>query len=72
MREGEWKFLMRADGSAPELYDLAQDPAEANNRAAQEPARVERMKAAVQAWRATLPAVTLLDNDGVVAKKGSK
>lgn len=72
MREGEWKFLMRADGSAPELYDLAQDPAEANNRAAQEPARVERMKAAVQTWRATLPAVTLLDNDGVVAKKGSK
>ena len=69
MREGPWKFLMRADGSAPQLYDLAQDPGETNNVAARESARAERMKAAVQAWRATLPPVTLLDNEGTAAAK---
>ena len=64
MREGDWKFLMRADGAEPQLYDVARDPGEANNRAAAEPARVGRMTAALRAWRATLPAVTLLNDEG--------
>ncbi len=71
MREGDWKFLMRADGTAPQLYDVAQDPGEAKNLATTEPARVERMQRALEAWRATLPMVTLLDNDGGATAKES-
>jgi arylsulfatase A-like enzyme/Tfp pilus assembly protein PilF len=40
--EGDWKLI---EGVEPELYDLADDPAESRNRAPDEPARVERMRA---------------------------
>jgi arylsulfatase A-like enzyme len=36
VRQGNWK-LVRQGGRAPELYDLARDPAERNNLAAQHP-----------------------------------
>lgn len=71
MREGDWKFLMRADGSGPQLYQVVSDPGEATNLAAKEPARVERMTAALRAWRATLPEVTLLNDDGNASAKES-
>jgi arylsulfatase A-like enzyme/Tfp pilus assembly protein PilF len=41
-----WKLI---DGSAPELYELAGDPAEARNRAAEETQRVSRMREALAA-----------------------
>lgn len=71
MREGDWKFMMRADGSAPQLYDLAKDGSETHNLAASDPARVEQMAKAIRAWRATLPEVTLLDDDGGATAKES-
>jgi len=36
VRQGDWK-LVRQGGKAPELYDLARDPSERNNLAAQHP-----------------------------------
>jgi arylsulfatase A-like enzyme len=71
MREGDWKLLIRADDSAPQLYDLSKDAPEANNLAAKEPARVERMAKALRAWRATLPEVTLLNDNGNASAKES-
>ncbi len=71
MREGDWKFLMRADGSAMQLYHLAADGAETTNLAGKEKDRAEKMKAAVVAWRATLPEVTLLNDDGGATAKES-
>jgi choline-sulfatase len=42
----DWKLVQ---GSETELFDLAADPGELRNLAAQEPQRVERMRAALQA-----------------------
>lgn len=55
VRAGTWKLLVNDDGSAAELYDLARDPAETNNLAAQETATTQRLRDAVLAWRRTLP-----------------
>jgi len=42
----DWKLVQ---GTAPELFDLARDPYEKRDMAAEEPQRVERMLAALQA-----------------------
>jgi arylsulfatase A-like enzyme len=55
MRDGKWKFLINTDGSGGELYDLAQDPNEANNLIATQTEVADRMKARLLAWRASLP-----------------
>lgn len=55
MREGNWKFLINADGSRPELYCLSTDPYEAKNLAAENPEVAQRMRDALLTWRKTLP-----------------
>lgn len=55
MREGNWKLLVNADGSGPELYDLAADPNETQNLAAEKPEVAGRMTAAALGWRKSLP-----------------
>lgn len=45
-----YKLLWLQGESAPELYDLEQDEAEANNLAARDPERVQAMKTAYRAW----------------------
>jgi len=45
-REGDWKLV---EGAEPELFHLATDPAEAVDRAAAEPERLRRMRAALAA-----------------------
>lgn len=50
MREGDWKLLLMADGTEPQLYDLAHDVAEAHNLAATHPDVVERMQRELLAW----------------------
>lgn len=50
MRDKNWKFLMNQDGSRPELYELASDPAESNNVAEQNPKRVKAMSAQLEKW----------------------
>ena len=55
MREGNWKLLINADGTAAELYDLAADPNETKNLAAEKPDIAKRMTEATLAWRKAMP-----------------
>ncbi len=55
MRDGSWKFLMRFDGSAPELYDLASDASESANLAEKHPELVEKYTERLRRWNADLP-----------------
>jgi len=58
VREGDWKLIRvrEEDDSlrAPILVNLADDPSEELNRAADEPLRTERMMADLEAWEAGL------------------
>lgn len=49
VREGDWK-LIRVEGHAPLLFDLAADPEERVDRALEHPARVAALLAALDAW----------------------
>jgi arylsulfatase A-like enzyme len=55
VRDGHWKLLVNADGTGAELYDLAADPKETKNRAADKPEVAARLKAAALAWRKSVP-----------------
>ena len=55
VREGSWKLLINADGSAAELYDLAADRAEAHDLSAEKPDLTKRLAAAALQWWKTLP-----------------
>jgi uncharacterized sulfatase len=52
--EGAWKLIVPAGRNEakgePELYDLAGDPDEEHNLAAERKAMVERLKARLDAW----------------------
>jgi len=64
VREGRWKLIRVSfplerklmAGSEYELYDLARDPAERVNLAAEHPDVVERLRAVLAAWYADKPA----------------
>ncbi len=53
--EGDWKLLVRDDGTGPELYDLATDPEERYNRAEAHPDLARRLADAALAWRRAMP-----------------
>ena len=55
VREGQWKLLIKTSGLGPELYDLAADPRETNNVAAQHPDITQRLSLAALQWRNSLP-----------------
>ena len=55
MREGKWKLLINADGSASQLYDLTADPRETRNLVFRERKRADRMSKAAVAWRKSQP-----------------
>ena len=55
MRQGVWKYL-RVDGS-DYLFNLADDERERANRAPVEPDRLRAMRAAWEAWNASMPAI---------------
>lgn len=58
IRDGNWKLMVNATpdgGRAVMLFDLAADPGEARDLAAQNPETVARLQAAWEAWNATLP-----------------
>lgn len=55
LRDGDWKYL-RVDGH-DYLFNLAQDERERANHASREPARLAALRAAWEAWNATMPAI---------------
>ena len=55
LREGDWKFLVNADGSDAQLYNLRDDPKETVNVAAQHPDIARRLQEKALAWRKSLP-----------------
>jgi len=55
VRRGQWKLLVNADGSRPELYDLGADAKEANNLATAKPEIARDLTKLVMDWRATWP-----------------
>jgi arylsulfatase A-like enzyme len=55
VRDGNWKLLVNADGTGAELYDLADDPNEATNRAAVAPELAKRLTDAALKWRKSMP-----------------
>ena len=55
LREGNWKLLVNADGSAVELYDLSTDVNETTNHAASAPGVAQRLKERALVWRKSLP-----------------
>jgi arylsulfatase A-like enzyme len=55
VRDGDWKFLINADGSGAELYDLAKDVAETTNVATQETVVADRLSRDALDWRKGLP-----------------
>lgn len=56
IRDGDWKLVEQFEDGALELYNLAADVSETRNLAADEPQRVEKMAAALRAWRARVGA----------------
>ena len=61
VRNGKWKLLINAQGTAPELYDIPNDPAEATNRAQQNQAVVNLLSQQALSIRYSTPSRTLPD-----------
>ncbi|TWT70072.1 sulfatase family protein [Crateriforma conspicua] len=55
VRDGDFKLLVNPDGGRVELYDLASDPGEQDNVAANHPDVVQRLTQMVLQWNKTLP-----------------
>ena len=53
IRSGHWKLLAEYDGSEPQLYDLAADPNESKNLAADHPERVDALRRDLLEWHRT-------------------
>ncbi|GAA4797408.1 sulfatase-like hydrolase/transferase [Olivibacter ginsenosidimutans] len=55
VRSGEWKLLMNHDGSDVELYNIAEDKNETQNRAAEQPKVVDKLKKRLLSWWESMP-----------------
>lgn len=55
-REGNWKFYINPDGTRPELYDVAIDPGEMDNRLEVEAETGARLKAGAMTYWNAMPA----------------
>jgi len=55
MRQGKWKYLRIEEHDY--LFDLATDQRERANQAARDPGRLGAMRAAWEAWAATMPGI---------------
>jgi arylsulfatase A len=56
VREGDWKLVEWLEDGRAELYNLARDPGEARDLAAEQPAVAARLKTRLDAWRADVGA----------------
>jgi arylsulfatase A-like enzyme len=54
VRRGSWKLIRDHDRGLDALYDLARDPGETRNVAAESPDTHERLSAALDAWNARM------------------
>jgi arylsulfatase A-like enzyme len=61
IRNGNWKLLINAQGTAPELYDLATDIGESTNRATHNPSVVNLLSQQALLIRYSTPSRTLPD-----------
>jgi arylsulfatase A-like enzyme len=50
IRSGDWKLIENLEDGSVVLYNLANDPAEKNDLAAEEPERVKAMRGKLHAW----------------------
>lgn len=55
MLDGDWKLLVSAAGTGAELYNMATDPNETKNLAAEQPDIAQRMTMLAIDWRKSLP-----------------
>lgn len=55
IRDGDWKLLLMEDGSGAQLYNLARDPGERQNQAAEQPKVVRKLTRKLFDWRKSLP-----------------
>ena len=55
VRHAQWKLLVNADGSGPELYDIAANPNETTNLVAAQPEIARRLTEQALTWRKSLP-----------------
>jgi arylsulfatase A-like enzyme len=58
VREGKWKLLVNADGSATELFDVEADPNETIDHVQDQPEIVQRLRAAALDWKKSLPTLS--------------
>lgn len=73
VRHGDWKLVVSRGGSGrPELYDLAADPGEQNDRAAAEPARVAELTELYDAWNRQQAEPVAADREGPKKKAGKR
>lgn len=57
VRDGDWKLIEWYEDGAQELYHLSDDPSETHDLARDEPARVAKLRAELDAWRQRVGAV---------------
>jgi arylsulfatase A len=72
IRQGDWKLVENYETGACELFHLVDDPAEAFDRSAKEPARVAELRGKLEKWRRDVGAQENTANpkfNGAVAKK---
>jgi N-acetylgalactosamine-6-sulfatase len=55
IRDGDWKLMMDPNGAKLVLYNLANDPSEKRNVAADNPDMVERLRTRLLDWHQFLP-----------------
>jgi arylsulfatase A-like enzyme len=55
VRDGKWKLLVNADGTAAELYDVVSDSNETKNLTSSQSAIAERLTRSALEWRKSLP-----------------
>ncbi|VGO20384.1 sulfatase [Pontiella sulfatireligans] len=68
-RHGDWKLIEFFEDGKLELYNLANDPAEATDLAAAHPEKAQELLRELKAWRSSVDAQMMTDNPDYNPKK---